>query len=206
MNRFTQVLLTSDRIAAHALATELIATVSMEQFLDEYLVRALTQIGDQWEKGEASLSQVYMSGKICEEIIDRLLIEESSVTLNPIRIGIVVLDDFHLLGKRIVYSVLRSAGYSLLDYGRMTVDELVPRIIEDQLDILLISTLMLRAALQVETLKSQLVQRNIPTQIIVGGAPFRFDDQLWQQIGADAFGYNATDALAIIHAIEERQR
>lgn len=206
MNEFEQILLTTDRIAAQKLVTNLLATMTIDEFLDEHLVHALTQIGEKWEKGEASLSQVYMSGKICEEIVDQLLTADESKIIKPIRLGIVVLDDFHLLGKRIVYSIVRSAGYDIKDYGRATVDEIIPKISEDQLDILLVSTLMLRSALQIETLKSQFIQKNIPTHIVVGGAPFRFDNQLWNQVGADNVGYTASDALRVINDYQERKQ
>jgi len=36
--------------------------------------------------------------------------------------------------------------------------------------------------------------------VIVGGAPFRFDPQLWKEIGADAMAYSAADAIAVIEA------
>ncbi|MBF0249091.1 MAG: cobalamin-binding protein, partial [Alphaproteobacteria bacterium] len=34
--------------------------------------------------------------------------------------------------------------------------------------------------------------------IFVGGAPFRFDTQLWREVGADAMGFSATDAVGLI--------
>jgi hypothetical protein len=36
---------------------------------------------------------------------------------------------------------------------------------------------------------------------VVGGAPFRFDDQLWREVGADAMGLSASDALKILDAM-----
>lgn len=48
-----------------------------------------------------------------------------------------------VLAKRIVYSVLRAAGFELLDFGlALSVDEMVHKTIENQVEILLISTLM----------------------------------------------------------------
>ena len=35
-------------------------------------------------------------------------------------------------------------------------------------------------------------------KVVVGGAPFLFDDQLWQEVGADAMGKSAADAVAIV--------
>lgn len=33
----------------------------------------LKRIGDGWEEGKVALSQVYLSGIICEEVIDKIL-------------------------------------------------------------------------------------------------------------------------------------
>jgi methanogenic corrinoid protein MtbC1 len=35
-------------------------------------------------------------------------------------------------------------------------------------------------------------------KIIVGGAPYRFDDQLYRQVGADAWAENAIEAGPVI--------
>ncbi|MBF0192844.1 MAG: cobalamin-dependent protein [Magnetococcales bacterium] len=115
----------------------------------------------------------------------------------PPRQAIAVLNDYHLLGKRIVHAMLRASGIPIHDYGRMTVDELVARVIADRVEILLISTLMLPSALQVKTLRTALTDHNLKVRIAVGGAPFLFDDTLWQEVGADAMGRNAADAIRI---------
>jgi len=53
--------------------------------------------------------------------------------------------------------------------------------------------------LKVADLKKMLI--NYPVKVIVGGAPFRFDSSLWKEVGADAFGYNASDAFDIIQSL-----
>ena len=35
-------------------------------------------------------------------------------------------------------------------------------------------------------------------KIVVGGAPFNFDEKLWEEVGADIMGNNASDAMKII--------
>ncbi len=108
--------------------------------------------------------------------------------------AIAVLDDYHLLGKRIVHSVLRAGGYDLHDYGRVTVDEAVRRTGEDRIRILLISTLMLPSALHVRDLVMRLKSARREVKVIVGGAPFLFDPQLWREVHADAMGRSASEA------------
>ncbi|MEO5348696.1 MAG: cobalamin-dependent protein [Magnetococcus sp. YQC-3] len=166
--------------------------------VEALLVPTLEAIGYAWEEGEVALSQIYMSGRLCEKLVEALPVssvhaQESS----PPRQAIAVLNDYHLLGKRIVYSMLRASGIPLHDYGRVTTQELVERVISDGVTLLLISTLMLPSALQVRDVRNAFDSRNVKVHIVVGGAPFLFDHALWQEVGADAMGRNASDAIRI---------
>ena len=170
----------------------------------EYLVvPGLTRIGKGWEEGTYSLSQIYMSGRICEELVDLILPPNHETRINQPKMAIVTLEDFHLLGKRIVYSTLRASGFEISDYGQMTVEKLEERIIRDQIQILLISVLMLPSALKIKNLRKRLEAENITVKIVVGGAPFQFDHQLWKEVKADAFGESASAAVEIVHEIIE---
>jgi methanogenic corrinoid protein MtbC1 len=80
----------------------------------------------------------------------------------------------------------------------MDVDELVERVITDKLRILLISVLMMPSALKIRELRNALDARGVQLKILVGGAPFQFDSQLWREVGADAMGLSAADAVAIV--------
>jgi len=114
------------------------------------------------------------------------------------RSAIVLLNDYHMLGKRIVYSVMRASGFELFDYGRMEVDELVERAIADRIRVLLISVLMLPSALKVTEVCRQLKERDTGIKVAVGGAPFLFDATLWSEVGADAMGRSAADAITLV--------
>jgi methanogenic corrinoid protein MtbC1 len=115
--------------------------------------------------------------------------------------AIATLNDYHLLGKRIVYSVLRAGGFDLQDYGRVTVEEVIRRVQEDRIRVLLISTLLLNSALHVRDVVDGLKKAGQNVKVVVGGAPFRFDDQLWREVNADAMGYSAAEAPGIVNKI-----
>ena len=83
-----------------------------------------------------------------------------------------MLDDYHVLGKRVVTAFLRAAGYIVADYGRTAPGELVEEVKSLKPPILLISVLMLPSALKVKEVTAQI--RNDmekPPKIFVGGAP-----------------------------------
>jgi methanogenic corrinoid protein MtbC1 len=201
--QLAEALLSVDRLTVKEILTRTYPNLSSYQVVEELVVPALEAIGVGWEAGIYSLSQVYMSGRLCEETVDLILPSSDPTRRNQPKMAIVVLEDFHLLGKRIVYSVLRASGFELLNYGRMDVETLARRVLEEDIKILLVSVLMLPSALQVKKLRSQLGQRGALVKIVVGGAPFRFDHQLWREVGADAFGATAVEAVDIVHRMIE---
>ena len=200
---FLELLLSLNRIGVQkAVATEIKKTSPIHA-IETLIVPALETIGEGWESGTVSLSQIYMSGKICEEIVDGIMPEDDPDRKGQPPMAIVVLDDFHQLGKRLVYSALRSSGFSLFNFGHMDVETLVENIKKEQIRILLISVLMFPSALHIKELRKILDQQKYPLKIIVGGAPFRFDEKLWQDVGADAMGKNASDAITLVNRFIE---
>jgi methanogenic corrinoid protein MtbC1 len=201
--KLAAALLSIDRLAVKDILTQPYPNLSSYQVVEELVVPALESIGAGWETGTYSLSQVYMSGRICEEMVDFILPAGDPARRNQPKMAIVVLEDYHLLGKRIVYSVLRASGFELLNYGHMDLEMLVKCALEDQVKILLISVLMLPSALRVKELRASLEMKGSKMKIVVGGAPFRFDHQLWREVGADAFGSTAVEAVEIVHRLIE---
>ena len=200
INQFEQALLSLDRLEIRNLLERSGDDWTPVERIEKLVVPALKRIGDGWEQGTVALSQVYMSGRICEELVDAMLLPEDLSRKGNPRMAIAVLDDYHMLGKRIVYSTLRASGFSLLDYGHVDVDSLVHRVKEENIQILLISTLMLSSALRVKEVSEKL-KSSAEVKIIVGGAPFRFDSQLWREVGADAMCKTASEAVPAIERI-----
>ena len=135
--------------------------------------------------------------------MQELLPAEKSERITRPRMAIATLEDFHLLGKQMVFSAVRASGYQLLDYKRGRVKEIADRAIDDRIEILFISTLMLPSALRIREVREHLDAAGFPIKLVVGGAPFRFDDQLWQEVKADAAGRTADEAVQIIKRFEE---
>lgn len=199
--KLERALLEIDRVDVGKIVAGLKKDFSPVEIAEDFFVPALERIGSGWEKGRVSLSQVYMSGRICEELMNAILPRDSRSRIREPRIAVAVLEDRHMLGKRIVSTVLRSEGFDPLDYGTIGVEELVSRVKVDKVQILMISTLMLHSALRIGEVSEKLKTNGNFIKIVVGGAPFRFDDTLWQQVHADAMGKYASQAITIVKEI-----
>ncbi len=57
---------------------------------------------------------------------------------------------------------------------------------------------MMPSALKIRNVRNALDARGVQLKILVGGAPFQFDPQLWREVGADAMGLSAADAVAVV--------
>jgi methanogenic corrinoid protein MtbC1 len=193
---FEEALLTVNRDGAQRVL-ESRAQTPLTERLDGIVVPAFDRIGKAWTEGTVALSQVYMAGRIVEELL------ASGRTRSPDRrprVAITVLEDHHMLGKRMVASILTATGIDVEDLGRTTVDELVERVRVEGYELVLISVLMLPSALRVRDVVEKLGTLGRPVRVIVGGAPFRLDPTLAQRVGAHAFGATASDAVHMVNA------
>lgn len=197
IEEFRSALESLDRVRAEAIFARTLERHAPIDAVESLVVPALMRIGDAWEAGRVALSQVYLSGRVSEALVERVLPPSDPDRKHQPRSAVVVLRDYHMLGKRIVHSVMRASGFEVFDYGRMDVDELVARVIADDVRVLMISTLMLPAALRVREVTERLRDRGRTVRVAVGGAPYRFDEELWSEVGADAMGASAGDAVAI---------
>ncbi len=200
---FEQALLSLDRVGAREQLVEARSSRgSAIHLIEQVVVPTLERMGKRWEQGELALAQVFMAGRICEELLEELLPEGVGEHRKTPRIGMAVLEDFHVLGKRLVMSALKVSGFSVLDLGSgLSPDELAERSVLEDIEILLVSTLMLPAALRVKDLRNALEQRGAHPRIVVGGAPFRLDPELWKEVGADAMGRDTAEAIRIVDTL-----
>ena len=195
---FTEALLSMDRLVLEKLLTNEIQRRSPINFVEEVIVGSLERIGEAWQQGTVSLSQVYMAGRLCEQLVDDILPPAAPKRKHQPKMAICTLSDHHKLGKSIVYSILRASGFELIDYDTVDVADLVERVRNDQIKILLISVLMLSSALKIKEVHELLKANALQVKIIVGGAPFRFDDNLWKEVGADGMCRSASEVARVI--------
>ncbi len=108
---FVEALLDMNRVAARHLFDGFRDGEVGDGPAEDLIVPALESVGAGWETGRYSLSQVYTASRICEELAGARTFARTAEGTATATVAIGVLLDHHSLGKRIVISVLRAAGY-----------------------------------------------------------------------------------------------
>ena len=193
-----QALLDVDITALRAVLAQVPQDAGLDLF-ESVLTPALESIGRGWEAGELALAQVYMASRLVERLIEEDLSSQAPLRPSHPRVAMAVLEDYHLLGKRLVLASTRLAGWAVADWGVATDPvELARRAHQEQLSILMVSTLMERSARRVAQVVETLRDLGATTRVVVGGAPFRLDPSLCTQVGAAGTAATASAVPALL--------
>ena len=192
-----------DEESAYELVEQLIKDGVEPNDILEILRKGVEVVGDKFNKKEYFLTELVMAGEIftqaatiLEPHMKEAVIDESNV--ESIVVG-TVQGDVHDIGKNIFVTLLKSAGYNVVDLGvDIPPEEFVEKVKETGAKIVAYSGL-LTVALEsmnttTEALKAAGLRKNI--KIIIGGLPV---DELWmKKAGADAFTDNAFEGVNIV--------
>lgn len=157
------------------------------------------------ESFDANLAQHFMTAQIASEVTEKML---PRFTLPPRILGRVVMGtahgDMHSLGKRIVSGCLKSMMVEVIDIGvNVPAARFVDEAEANDAQVIGISAMMVHTArgangcLEVRRL---LRERGLEDRmrIVVGGAPYRFDPELYRAVGADGWAPDGITAGKVI--------
>jgi trimethylamine corrinoid protein len=155
--------------------------------------------------GGVSLAQHYMTAQIADAVTTEMV---AKFKIAPAAAGRVVIGtaegDLHSLGKRIVTGCLKALMVEVTDLGVNVAPELfVDEALRTGAQVIAISAMMVHTAtgpngpLKVREL---LRQRGLEDRfkIVVGGAPYRFDGELYRSVGADGWAADGISAGRVI--------
>jgi methanogenic corrinoid protein MtbC1 len=180
--------------------------VSPEDVVFKIVIPAIEQmVKSISEDFDANLAQHFMTSQIAAEVVEEMLARFKTA---PESVGRVVIGtaegDLHSLGKRIVIGCLKAQMVEVFDLGiNVPAERFVDEAVARDAQVIGISAMMAHTArgengcLRVRQL---LHERGLEgkIKIIVGGAPFRFDHDLYRVVQADAWAEDGITAGKII--------
>ncbi len=206
--RFFDTLANMDASGARHVIDEAIeAGIPPGTIILEVFCSVMERFGEMQANQEITLSEIYAIAKIGQATIDQLmaLLPASTHKSGTVVIGTIV-GDFHGMGAKIVGIFLRMAGFEVHELGiNVPSTTFVDTAIEKKASIICASTLLLHTMDQIRTIHDILDERKLTNSIklVVGGAPFNFDSELYKTVNADATAINASDAIEVVSRLME---
>jgi 5-methyltetrahydrofolate--homocysteine methyltransferase len=177
------------------------AGLSATEILNDGLLPGMEVVGKRFGAHEIFLPELLIAARAMNAGIDLLkplFIKGEMPTQGKVVIG-TVKGDLHDIGKNLVGIMLKGAGYEVVDVGcDVTADVFVDTAEAEGAAVVglsaLLTTTMIGMKDVVELVKSRGLQDRI--KIVVGGAPL--SKAFAEEIGADAYGYDAGNAVEIV--------
>lgn len=157
------------------------------------------------EDFDANLAQHFMTSQIAAEVVEEMVAQFEQP---PDLVGRIVIGtaegDLHSLGKRIVTGCLKARMIEVFDLGvNVAPERFVEAALEHDVQVIGISAMMAHTArgengcIRVrQILQEQGLENRF--KIIVGGAPYRFEPELYKIVGADAWCEDGITAGKVI--------
>jgi len=204
---YNEAVFETDREAAFAVADQALAAgLTAEDVVFKVVTPAVEQMMVLISNDlDANLAQHFMTAQIASEVTERML---SRFVDPPESIGRVVIGtahgDLHSLGKRIVIGCLKALMVDVIDLGvNVPPERFVDSAVEAKADVIAISAMMVHTASGesgCRRVRQLLQERGLDGEftLIVGGAPYRFDNELYRTVGADAWAPDGISAGRVI--------
>ncbi len=178
--------------------------IPARSILENGLIPGMKKVGELFKNKRYYVPEVLLASEAFYagfNIVQPLLRSEKVPQRGKVVIG-VVHGDIHDIGKNIVKVMIEATGVAVIDLGKdVPAEKFITAVAEERPDILALSSLMTTTMPCMIEIIQELEKRGLRTavKIIIGGAPVT--EEYAEQIGADAFGRDASEAIRIIDDI-----
>lgn len=168
--------------------------------VDDYLIKALNIVGDQYDNKEIFLPQLIRSASCVQEafrLIKSSLDGKDSVSKGKVLLATVE-GDIHDIGKNIVKVLLENYGYQVIDLGKDIPKEIIlKKIIQEDIQLVGLSALMTTTVKNMKDTIELINAKKPKCKIFVGGAVLT--EEYARSINAD---YYCKDAQASVRVTQ----
>jgi trimethylamine corrinoid protein len=171
--------------------------------IDQGFKPGMDIVGEGFANGELFIPDLMMSGeamKVAIAVLEPELVKrkQQRQALGKVVIG-TVQGDIHEIGKTLVATMLTANGFEVHDLGvDVSSQQFIDAVREVNADVVGLSALLTTTILNQETVILDLKEAGLRDQVkvIIGGVPASLE---WaEEIGADAYAENATEAVEVV--------
>jgi MerR family transcriptional regulator, light-induced transcriptional regulator len=203
---YLQALLDSDRRrASHLILDAVQAGVEVKDLYLHVFQRSQYELGRLWHLNKITIAHEHYCTAATQMIMSQLFPHIAATRKNGRRmVAASVSGELHELGIRMVADFFEMAGWDTLFLGANSpVPAIVKLLIEHKADVLAISATMTfhisRVAALIDAVRAAPECRHV--KIFVGGHPFNIAPDLWEEVGADAYGRDPQEAVERAEAL-----
>lgn len=181
------------------------AGVSAQELLNGYLLPAINEVGELFDKGKYFLPQLISSAesmKLSIGVLEPLLLDTDNKRQMPVVVIATVAGDIHDIGKNLVALMLKNYGFQVIDLGKDVPKEtIVETALKSNAQIIALSALMTTTMQEMKHVIEYAKQRGVTARIMIGGAVIT--QEYADEIHADGYSKDAADAVKLAKRLTE---
>ena len=170
------------------------------QLIKDAFIPAMEVVGDLFAESKIFLPEMMLSGMAMQRGLDVLkphLVGQQMEVIGKVVIA-TAHGDLHDIGKNLVKMMLEGSGFEVIDLGvNVEALDIIKAVSQHKPDILMLSSLLTTTMHEMENVINLLDENGLrhEVKVAVGGAPVNAD--FARQIGSDAYGEDAAEAVKI---------
>uniref|UniRef100_I5ATD5 Methionine synthase n=1 Tax=Eubacterium cellulosolvens (strain ATCC 43171 / JCM 9499 / 6) TaxID=633697 RepID=I5ATD5_EUBC6 len=180
--------------------TELSLGTKPDDIISLYLIPAINDVGDLFDKQKYFLPQLIASAGTMEKAIAHLepMIEKKEGS-GPVETVVIatVEGDVHDIGKNLVALMLRNYGYRVIDLGKdVPAETIIRSALEENASVVGLSALMTTTMMRMKDVVEEAAAKGYKGKIIIGGAAVT--SSFAEEIGADGYSRDAAECVQLV--------
>ncbi|WP_036225638.1 homocysteine S-methyltransferase family protein [Mesoaciditoga lauensis] len=201
-NQLVDLILSGEEKKLLDYVDELLKAEEPLNVIENHLKPAMDVIGDMYDKSKIFLPQLILAAQTAQKAFEKVQSLFEKKESSEKFVIATVKGDVHDIGKNIVATILRSAGYDVVDLGRNVAPEKIIDAIKSEKPVMLgLSAMMTTTAPKIQETIEKMKEEGISLPVIVGGASL--NEELAKDLGADFYAQNATDAVKALKNIKK---
>lgn len=207
LRKLSLIVIEGKHLEAVELTKQLLAlNYPPKEILDNGLMPGMEVVGQRFRDNIIFVPQVLISARAMKTslaLLEPLLAASNIPSVGTIIMG-TVKGDIHDIGKNIVSMMLRGNGFKVVDIGiDASYEKFIIAAKTEQAQVIGMSALLTTTMLYMKTVVEKIKSENLPVKIMIGGAPV--SKAFADQIGADSYGKNASEAVRIAREFVKTQ-
>ena len=174
-----------------------------DAIINDYLIAAINEVGELFEKKKYFLPQLIGSAntmKLAIDYLEPMLERKNSGEDMPTLVIATVEGDIHDIGKNLVVLMLKNYGYNVIDLGKDVPGEtIVETAMRENAAIIGLSALMTTTMMRMQDVVELCKAKGCTSKVIIGGACIT--QSFADEIGADGYSKDAADCVTLVERL-----